>query len=874
MHPLAPSSKKEISTSHASQAFAKNRNRNDDYAEDIPSFRNFHQARKTQNLECIQEITETKPVEELSPYKSRKRETITAEVYIRNPSNLKPTIINVSTTEKESKRPYWMIVKAYESSSGADARTVSRKNPNERKIQIRSGSSLDAETEKLSSRNLAKSNLLFKITAPKTKDDISEKDGIPSDSKLRSTVHLKTKTETKTSIKSRIISETDNFRPLITMKSDEICEIHHTDNFERFHTNNGDLVEICRRGSPIFFIFQYNNNLEILDNLSIIFKNELTNHEFRISAVKYNYSTPTSATEWHATYKIQSLGTAIFEILTPADSPIGLWQMTVQCDEQYNLSTVYLCILFNPWNKDDETYYANQLELKEYILNELAIIHKWHQNDAWILGQFSAVCMKTVLELLKMCEKNNFLRVNEFGSACAVVKGIARAISKFMMEIKWNDFRGSNYENEILPSSWTGSKEIMITYQKVGGRIGYGQSWCYAVCRCIGIPCRMTTIYNFPPQIKDNTVITLDLIDDMLAERSKDTIWHYHIWNELWLQSKFLKNGGDWHVCDATPISNEDGYQISEKGLFPVKRIKDMNNDNDNDGDVDKTREPNEDEYFGKKLHGKLNANIICNYYYRDPVTREPIFAYSKKLEKKMSNNLITTILDKDINVTMNYKQQASLNSQVLDGNFKNACLTLIHQHGEVGDFETNLSSFKNVALSNHLSKNVLQIDIDKPINGYLIISNKSLFERTVNAQIQIDLTSYTGLVITHIYLYEKMLIIKSKQSEKMEFTVPADYIRNMFTEDWNISITAFTRILHTDERFYAQQIIALVKPVLSIRKKNSLISSAKEVEEQFQISMINSTNILLTGCEIRIDGAGLLFCDSPILCGFIEFQF
>lgn len=76
------------------------------------------------------------------------------------------------------------------------------------------------------------------------------------------------------------------------------------------------------------------------------------------------------------------------------------------------------------------------------------------------------------------------------------------------------------------------------------------------------------------------------------------------------------------------------------------------------------------------------------------------------------------------------------------------------------------ISDEYSTILSNYpSSKSALQISIDKPINGYLTIINNSLFEQTINAQIQIDLTSYTGLVITHVYLFEKMLIIQPKQS-------------------------------------------------------------------------------------------------------------
>uniref|UniRef100_A0A1I8EF22 Uncharacterized protein n=1 Tax=Wuchereria bancrofti TaxID=6293 RepID=A0A1I8EF22_WUCBA len=177
--------------------------------------------------------------------------------------------------------------------------------------------------------------------------------------------------------------------------------------------------------------------------------------------------------------------------------------------------------------------------------------------------------------------------------------------------------------------------------------------------------------------------------------------------------------------------------------------------------------------------------------------------------------------MNSDIDVTMNYKESLE------DSNcHQTEYLSLLNDEG-LGSIELNLSNFQNIS-------------IDKPINGSLTIINNSQFEQTINAQIQIDLTSYTGLVITHVYLYEKMLIMQSKH-------IPSDYFRNMFMEDWNISITAFAKLL----------------------QKDSIASSVDK--EEFQISLANSLNILLTNCEVRIDGTGLTFNDSPILCGSIE---
>lgn len=57
------------------------------------------------------------------------------------------------------------------------------------------------------------------------------------------------------------------------LKREEICESHHTTAFEQLLTVDNEPVEICRRGASIFFLFHFNNNFEILDNLLICFKN-------------------------------------------------------------------------------------------------------------------------------------------------------------------------------------------------------------------------------------------------------------------------------------------------------------------------------------------------------------------------------------------------------------------------------------------------------------------------------------------------------------------------------------------------------------------------------------------------------------------------
>lgn len=53
----------------------------------------------------------------------------------------------------------------------------------------------------------------------------------------------------------------------------------------------------------------------------------------------------------------------------------------------------------------------------------------------------------------------------------------------------------------------------------------------FLVCRCLGIPCRMITVYDFPPNIQ-GTSIKLDIIDGMISEKCKDTVSIYSMFTD------------------------------------------------------------------------------------------------------------------------------------------------------------------------------------------------------------------------------------------------------------------------------------------------------------------------------------------------------
>ena len=76
------------------------------------------------------------------------------------------------------------------------------------------------------------------------------------------------------------------------------------------------------------------------------------------------------------------------------------------------------------------------------------------------------------------------------------------------------------------------------------------------VCRVIGIPTRCTS--NYASAHDTDATITIDIHwgedDRPIDYLNRDSIWNFHVWNDVWMARKDLPEGfGGWQAIDATP---------------------------------------------------------------------------------------------------------------------------------------------------------------------------------------------------------------------------------------------------------------------------------------------------------------------------------
>ena len=162
------------------------------------------------------------------------------------------------------------------------------------------------------------------------------------------------------------------------------------------------------------------------------------------------------------------------------------------------------------------------------------------------------------------------------------------------MQVNSNDDKGvitgrwdGEYEDGTAPSAWTGSVPILEEFLKTEKEVKYGQCWVFAgvvttVCRALGIPSRVVT--NLVSAHDANKTLSVDRyytiddteldIDPNNSEGGIDSIWNYHVWNEVWMARPDLPKGyGGWQAIDATPQEPSDNfYQCGPASVEAVRQ--------------------------------------------------------------------------------------------------------------------------------------------------------------------------------------------------------------------------------------------------------------------------------------------------------------
>ncbi|XP_041376717.1 uncharacterized protein LOC121389177 [Gigantopelta aegis] len=660
-------------------------------------------------------------------------------------------------------------------------------------------------------------------------------------------------------------------------------ELHIDENTQRHHTDKYECTEsreimcqalkpelVLRRGDEflltIVFDRPYNKKKH---DMEIIFKigtkpseKRKTLASFRVDETGKSGYKPK---RWGARIHTEQDTSQTIAVFVPADCPIGEWEFIIRTTEQGSAKEdVAICqyesaddvtILLNPWCKDDAVYMSDTALLDEYVLNDSGVIYRGSTNSIslkpWYFGQFDNDILTISLFLLR-----KGLAFRSSPSLGDPVK-IARSLSQLVNE---NDGDGGviignwsgDYDDGVCPTKWCGSVKILRDFLSGHKPVKYGQCWVFSavlttVCRAIGLPCRSVTNYSSAHDTDASLTIDEYYYDDSAGDivkdsyRTEDSIWNYHVWNEVWMKRKDLGEGYDgWQVIDATPQEQSDGVFCC--GPSPLTAIKngDVNIGYDTafvfsevNADVIQWKETETGDVLMKKTKTKVGKQISTHKPTGLPFSQE----------KTMSGDYKN---DERDDVTNNYKHKEG-SKEERQAVFRAASFS----SGQRDPYEYEVKTKIDLVLALK-SRAVIGEDIVYTVT----VKNKSDDVRHVRLSVTFNANLYNGLITSKIYnesFPEKA--IPAGKDEVLTIKVNGMKAFRFTGESGHVVVKAFAEVLFGDvtEIVTEDDDFQLKIPQLMFKgpktcKKNDVISVT--------VSLENPLNCPLTKCSLDLEGS------------------
>ncbi|NXL75612.1 TGM4 glutamyltransferase, partial [Leptocoma aspasia] len=252
----------------------------------------------------------------------------------------------------------------------------------------------------------------------------------------------------------------------------------------------------------------------------------------------------------------------LLSVTSSPNAPVGKYNLHVKTGANiYKPENAVIYLLFNPWCEEDVVYMANEAQKKEYVLNDTGYIYVGSAYNIydrpWNFGQFEEFVLDACMYLL---DKSKLSLTDRRDPA-----NVSRAMSAL---VNSNDDDGvllgnwsGNYVSGTSPMDWIGSVTILQKYYKTKKPVRYGQCWVFAgvlntVMRCLGVPSRCVSTFDAAHDTEDNLTVDIYLNEkgEKLNSLSFDSVWNFHVWNDVWMKRKDLPNGFDgWQAIDSTP---------------------------------------------------------------------------------------------------------------------------------------------------------------------------------------------------------------------------------------------------------------------------------------------------------------------------------
>ncbi|XP_041969290.1 annulin-like isoform X2 [Aricia agestis] len=626
-------------------------------------------------------------------------------------------------------------------------------------------------------------------------------------------------------------------------------ENHHTNKFHLM-TREADKCLVIRRGQSF--------KLDILLNRPFDTRRDAVSFIFYVADVeKRGPSDETSAAvpllekgsetlgAWNAVYEGQMDSHLMVAVTPAADCIVAAWRMDIDTKMSGGSSLSYthplpIYVLFNPWCLNDSVYMPGHSHREEYVQEDAGLMFRGVYNrikpTPWNYAQYEKDILECALYLVKEIGKVK-------GRARADPIRIARALSAAVNVQDDNGVLFGNWGKELSdysggshPLKWVGSLAILQKYYEKKKPVKYAQCWVYAgvlttVCRALGIPCRPITGYDAAHDSQGS--LTIDIIKDengnTLEEFTRDSVWNYHVWNEVWLDRPDLGSEySGWQAIDSTPQeTSEDVFRCGPASLRAVR-----------DGELQRP-------YDTGYVFAQVNADKVLWKYSGEIQPLKLLARDTTSIGQNISTKAIGKMEREDITHLYKYPERSREERDTMEKALRKS--ESIFARYYLNDV------FNDIVFDFELRDD---IKIGQDFNVVLHIKNRSTINsHNVKGVIRVDTVTYTGVTGDGVKREEFDKVIQPEGKDNISLLVTFDDYYKKLVDQASFNIACIATIVDRNFDYFAQDDFRVRNPDIKITYEGKPVARQ---ELTVTVKVENPLPIPLRNGKFYIQGAGL----------------
>nr|XP_028606670.1 protein-glutamine gamma-glutamyltransferase 4-like isoform X1 [Podarcis muralis] len=620
--------------------------------------------------------------------------------------------------------------------------------------------------------------------------------------------------------------------------------LHHTGDY-----NNSSLI--VRRGQPfelkLTLSRELNNNDKVTLQLRIGEKPMQSNG----TLLSMNARSGQTDQSWNAKICQTNGKECRIVVTSPADAIIGKYLLNVITGPSvYTPDKKCVYVLFNPWCEADSVFMPGDAERAEYVLNDTGYLYvgstKMIRGRPWNFGQFEEDVLDCCMYLLDKSQLKPKAKKDPVIISRAMSALVNSEDDRGVVFASWS----GKYTGGTPPLAWTGSAPILQQYYRTKKSVLYGQCWVFSgvlttVMRSLGIPARSVTNFASAHDTEENLKVDIYLNENggKMENLTTDSIWNFHVWNDVWMKRPDLPKGFDgWQAIDATPQEKSQG--IYQCGPTPVNAIR--------KGEVYLP-------YDSKFVFAEVNADrvfwLVKNVDGKETYTK--LREETKVIGKSISTKAVGKDTREDITGQYKFPEESPEERKAVE----TACSYL--QSNNLGICEVTLPPEPLKANLKLGMEGEKELWPGQPIELNLIITNESAGAWTVNLAASCQLESYTGKVEASLATIKQTVQTKDKAVNSIPLKIAADaYLKAMMSieDELLVKVNIIAEVQETNEKLTEELSLTFKYPPLKVE-----MADTAKINQDFTCAFIfkNTLCIPLENCKLHVEGLGIFTMET-----------